>query len=159
MSEINKAAKAEETYKALCTAIDSRGWNCEKIDFLKVVFFVVHGDDIPMDIMIRIDEANQRVTLISKMPFKMSEDKRLEGSIATCCANFGLVDGHFDYNISDGEITFRMTSSYMECSFAEDRFSYMMDVSSNIIDEYNDKFLALNKGMLSIEDFITHESK
>lgn len=91
------------------------------------------------------------------MPFKMAEDKRMEGAIVTCVANFGMVDGSFDYDVADGTIVFRMTASFRESVIGDGLFQYMISCSCAMVDAYNDKFLAINKGILSVEDFIAKE--
>ena len=157
MNEINKEAKAKEVYETLCATIDSIGWHYNKVDELKIVFFDVQGDDIPMEFMIVVHADVQRITLMSKMPFSMSEDKRVEGAIAATCATNSIIDGYFDYDIKDGSIFFNMTSTFIDCTFGKERLLYLVHIASNTIDEYNDQFLAINKGTMSIEDFIAQE--
>ena len=50
---------------------------------------------------------------------------------------------------------FRMTNSFMESKLGEEAFAYMLFCSCQVIDEYNDKFLMLAKGMVSIEQFLS----
>jgi len=84
----------------------------------------------------------------------MSEDKRMEGAIATCVASFGMADGSFDYDLAVGRIVFRMTASFRESVIGEGLFQYMISCACAMVDEYNDKFLAIDKGLMSINDFI-----
>ena len=78
----------------------------------------------------------------------------MEGAIATCAASYGLADGSFDYDLSDGQITFRMTASFRESEIGEELLQYMVSCACVTVDEYNDKFLAIDKGLISIDDFI-----
>ena len=78
----------------------------------------------------------------------------MEGAIATCAASFGMADGSFDYDLSDGTIVFRMTASFRESLIGEGLFQYMISCSCAMVDKYNDQFLALDKGIMSITDFI-----
>jgi hypothetical protein len=64
------------------------------------------------------------------------------------------VDGCFDYDLSDGQILFRLTSSYRDSLLSEALFEYMVMVSASTIDKYNDRFFMLAKGMISLEQFI-----
>lgn len=107
-----------------------------------------------MEITIRVDAERQLIMLLSHLPFVISEDKRLDVAIATSIANNGLVDGSFDFDITDGHMFFRMTSSLIESDIGSDLFTYMLMVSCRTIDDYNDRFLMLGKGMMSIEDFM-----
>lgn len=154
MSEVNKGERAKEVYEALCASIENRGWHYSKEEALLLVHFGVSGEDIPMQFIIVVDENRQLVRLMSRLPFNMEEDKRIEGAIATCAATNKLANGCFDYDIQKGSITFRMTASYRESDISDGLFRYMINCSAQTVDEYNDKFFAISKGLLSISDFL-----
>ena len=154
MAEENKKILAKEVYNTLCGAIERREWNYEKDEEKLVVYFGVSGDDIPMQFILVVDEERQLIRLMSPMPFNMSEDKRMEGAIVTCVASFGMADGSFDYDLAEGRIVFRMTASFRESVIGEGLFQYMISCACAMVDEYNDKFLAIDKGIMSINNFI-----
>jgi len=154
MADENKIALAKNVYNTLCAAIERREWRFDKDEENLVVHFGVSGDDIPMQFIMVVDAERQLIRLLSPMAFKMSESKRMDGAIATCVASFGLADGSFDYDLADGTIVFRMTASFRESSIGEGLFQYMISCSCAVVDEYNDKFLAIDKGLMSITDFI-----
>ena len=158
MIDEKKLELAKQVYHTLCASIENRNWTFDKAEDKLLVHFSVNGDDIPMKFILMVDVDRQLIRLMSPLPFKMSEDKRLEGAIAACAASYGLVDGSFDYDLSDGEIMFRMTASFRECVIGEGLFEYMINCSCSTVDVYNDQFLAIDKGLLSITDFITKES-
>jgi len=154
MADEMKMELAKQVYKTLCEAIERREWNFGKDEEKLLVHFGVSGDDIPMQFILIVDAERQLIRLMSPMPFKMSEGKRMEGAIATCAASYGMADGSFDYDLSDGEIVFRMTASFRESLIGEGLLQYMISCSCAMVDKYNDQFLALDKGMISITDFI-----
>ncbi len=154
MSEINKAEKADEVFATLCASIERRNWHFTKEEPLRLVHFGVSGDDIPMQFILAVDEDRQLVRLMSRLPFEMGEDKRIDGAIATCAVTNKLANGCFDYDIAKGTITFRMTASYRESTIGEGLFSYLIDCAAFTVDEYNDKFLALSKNLISLSDFL-----
>ena len=154
MSEVNYTALAKEVYQTLCSAIERREWNYEKDDEMLAVKFAVVGKDLPMDFVIVVDAERQLVRVLSPLSFKMSEEKRMEGAIAACAASFGLLDGSFDYDIADGTVVFRQTASFRESAIGEGLFQYMISLSCTVVDEFNDKFQAINEGRLSIAEFI-----
>ena len=155
---VDKMANAQQAYETLCKALDRRGWKYGKDEEKLLVHFGVRGDDIPMNFIIVVDAERQLVRLMSPLPFKMSEEKRMEGAIATCAATYGMADGSFDYDLSNGEIVFRMTASIRESQLGEGLFQYMMSCACAMADKYNDQFLALDKGIMSIADFIAKNS-
>lgn len=154
MVDEKKMELAKQVYQTLCAAIERREWNFGKDEEKLLVHFGVSGDDIPMQFILIVDAERQLIRLMSPLPFKMSESKRMEGAIATCAASFGMVDGSFDYDLSDGRIVFRMTASFRESIIGEGLFQYMISCSCAMVDKYNDQFLALDKGIIGITDFI-----
>lgn len=145
-------------YDTICKALDARELKYRKHEEDLVVILDVNGESIPMEFILMVDKDRQRIRLLSPMPFKMREEKAVEGAIATCAASYGMVDGGFDYNISDGEITFRMTHSYLESTIGEGAIEYMISCAFAMVDKYNFQFLAINKGLLSINDFLKKEN-
>ena len=107
----------------------------------------------------RVNPRSEIVSFISWMPFKVDESKRADMALAICVANYGLVDGSFDYDLSDGSIFFRLTSSYKEITLSEALLEYMIMVSAALVDKYNDKFFMISKGMLTIQQFIETEQE
>lgn len=154
MVDEKKMELAKQVYQTLCDAIERREWNFGKDEEKLLVHFGVNGDDIPMQFILIVDAERQLIRVMSPLPFKMSASKRMEGAIATCAASFGMADGSFDYDLSDGTIVFRMTASFRESLIGEGLFQYLISCSCAMVDKYNDQFLALDKGIMSITDFI-----
>ena len=154
MVDEKKMELAKQVYQTLCDAIERRDWNFEKDEEKLLVHFGVNGDDIPMQFILIVDAERQLIRVMSPLPFKMSESKRMEGAIAACAASYGMADGSFDYDLSDGTIVYRMTASFRESLIGEGLFQYMISCSCAMVDKYNDQFLALDKGIMSITDFI-----
>lgn len=153
MAEQQRSKNADVVFKTVCETLDGRLWKYDKHPEDLVVHFTVSGDDIPMEFVVYIDSERELVRMMSQLPFSFSEEKRVEGAIATCRATYKLVDGSFDYDFKTGRVLFRMTSSFCGSLISKELIEYMIDCSCYIIDEYNDKFLMIDKGVLSIEDF------
>ncbi len=157
MVDEKKMELAKQVYQTLCEAIERREWKFGKHEEKLLVHFGVNGDDIPMQFILIVDAERQLIRLMSPLPFKMSESKRMEGAIATCVASYGMADGSFDYDLSDGTIVFRMTASFRESLIGEGLFQYLISCSCAMVDKYNDQFLAIDKGIMSIADFISKD--
>ena len=154
MADEMKMKLAKQVYNTICEALDNRDWHYGKEEDELLVHFGVNGDDIPLQFIIVVDAERQLIRLMSPLPFQMSEAKRIEGAIATCAASYGMADGSFDYDLSDGKIVFRMTASFRESLIGEGLLQYMISCSCAMVDKYNEQFLAIDKGILSIGDFI-----
>ena len=157
MDDAMKTAVAKEVYQDLCVTLDGRNWRYQRHDDDLVVTFGVSGEDLPMDFVLMVDADRQLIRLFSRMPFTVPEEKRMDLAIATCAATYDLADGSFDFDLKEGAITFRMTASFRESKIGEGLFQYMIDCSCAMVDEFNDKFLAISKGFLSIQDFLKNK--
>ena len=154
MNEAMKHMLAVQTYNTFCAAIEKRNWKYDRDEEKLVIFFTVNGDDIPMQLILRVDEDRQVLQMMSPLPFEMSESKRIEGAIAACAASYGLADGCFEYDLSNGRIVYRVSTSFVDSILGEGVMQYMMDCTLAIVDQYNDLFLALEKGIIDLPTFI-----
>lgn len=150
--------EAKKVFDSLVKMLDDRDWKYEKHEDELLIRSGIKGEDLPIEFLMVVKPKNQLVQFLSKLPFSFPDDKRVDGAIAICAANYGLIDGSFDYDISDGEIIFRLNSSYRESVLGPDLFEYMIMVSASTIDNYNDKFFMLAKGMLTIQQFLEQEN-
>lgn len=159
MAEQVNLTQAKATFKTLCQALDNNEWHYEKNEEKLEIECGAQGEDLPMKLTVKVDAERMIVMLLSHLPFVIQEDKRLDVAIAVSAINNLLVDGCFDYDVASGHMFFRMTNSFLESTIGEDVFSYLLYCSCKTIDEYNDKFLMLAKGMLSIEQFLASLAK
>ncbi len=153
MNEETKAM-GQNVYETICAMFDQKGYHYERHDDDHFITCTVTGDDLPMDIIFVVRDERQIVQLISPMPFKIPEDKRVDTALALTAINDNLIDGSFDFDMSEGRVSFRLTASYIESILSKDLFEYMLMVSATTVDEYNDKLFMMAKGMLSFDQFI-----
>jgi hypothetical protein len=159
MDKETKVSNANQAYQIMIAALDNMNWKYKRDDEKLMVRFSATGNDLSTSFAFFIDADRQLIRLLGFLPFEMSEDKRVEGSIATNVANYKFVDGSFDYDIGTGKIIWRMTSSFCDSLLSTDLFRYMIQCSCQTIDQYNDQFLAINEGKMSISEFIEINSK
>ena len=161
MATEREIQNAENVFKSVCSMLDSINFRYETSmrDEDYVITCTVNGEDIPMKMLIIVRPEREIVTLLSPMPFMTPEDKRVDMALAVAVANYGIIDGSFDYDLNDGEIRFRMTASYVESLLGEELFKYMLFVSANTVDRYNDRFLAIAKGMMTLDQFIAADQE
>lgn len=145
--------RAKEVYEKLCNALDARNWKYEKKEEDMVILLSVNGEDIPMPFILQVDPKRSLIRFTSPLMFNMPEDKRVDGAIAACVASYGLADGSFDYDFSDGSIAFRMTATFRESDISEKMLQYMISCACHVVDRYNDKFLMLSLGKADIDAF------
>ena len=117
------------------------------------------GEDLPMPVIIRVQEDRQLVQLISPLPVRMPEDKRLEGAVATTAANYNLVCGNFNYDVRDGEIHYRITTCYHDTMISDEVVGFLMGCTLAVTDHFNDRFYDLAKGKMDLDAFLNADRK
>lgn len=152
--EEREMKQAQSVYETICHSLEARGWNFTREEENLVIRCGARGEDLPMDIVIIVNPKAQVVSLFSPMPYRVKEDKRVEAALAVCVANNGLINGSFDYDLSNGAIHFRIVTSFRESILSEELFNYMVLIAANTVDVYNDKFLMISNGMMSFDQFL-----
>jgi len=146
--------RGQEAYRKVCEYLDNRGWKYERIDERLSIQTGSVGEDLPMPLRISIYPSSQRMMMISVFPFDAAEDKRVEMAVAIAAINNTLITGAFDYNIKNGLIAFKISTSYIGCELNEELFQFLLEASMAIVDHYNDKLYAINEGKLDIQQFL-----
>ncbi len=157
MSDANKLEKAKEVFETLCRTLDKEDWSYQKDEEKLLIECGARGEDLPMELKVFVDAERSLILLLSSMPGAIQEDKRVDMALAVSVVNNRLVDGSFDYDITSGNLIFRMTNSFLESTISEKLFLYMLLTACRTIDVYNDKFLMLGKGLITIEQFLKGE--
>ena len=154
MGFANKHEQALAVFNGLCANLDAHEFPYQRHEDRLTIEGTARGNDFPMEINIEVDENRQLVILLSHQPLVVPEDKRLDMAVAASVVNNALIDGSFDFDLKSGHMFFRMTSCYIDSLVGDELFTYMIAVSLHTIDEYNDKFFMLAKGMMTLEQFL-----
>lgn len=152
MAEEKELKQAQAAFDTLCGMLDEKDWKYEKDEENLVITSAAQGDDLPIDLRITVDPDRLLVILLSTIPFTIPEDRRTALAVAVSAANYGLVDGNFDYDYLNGRIVFRLTSCYRESLMGKEMFEYMLFIACSTVDNYNDKFLMVAKTDISYEE-------
>lgn len=151
--------QAREVYNLIINTLNAKGWSFERDDEKMVIRTGVAGEDLPINFVIIVNERNEVMQFLSSLPIHMPEDMRVDGAIAVAVANYGMVDGSFDYDINDGEIRFRLTTAFRDGTLGTDNVEYLIGVGAAMVEKYNDRFFLLAKKMMTIEQFIEKENE
>lgn len=148
-----KLTQAKKAYQAICASLDRKNWRYQKNEEDLVITFGVKDEIGPIDFIFIVDSERSLVRLISPLRFEMSEENRVKGAAATVCANYGMINGNFDYDLNKGTIFFRLVQSFLDTEIEDDLIEYMIAISLAVVNQYAPKFLAIDKGVLSLSDF------
>ena len=150
--------QAKRAYATVIAMMDNDNLKYKRDDENLCIELGFNTDDLDVNVKFMIDEERELVRIFSFLPFKFPEDKRVEGAVATCVANHGMVNGSFDYDFSEGDLVFKCVDSYKGGDFTKETAKYMLDIVYGMVDKYNDRFFALAKGMMSLSDFVEKEN-
>lgn len=146
---------ARRVYDRMCDLLPDSGIkNFTKNEEKLNVRFTVNGDDIPMDFVMRVVPGSQLISVLSFMPFDFKEEKMVDAALAVTAINDNILNGCFCLDMSDGTTYFNVYNSYIGTELSTDLLRYLIGISVNTVDDYNDRLLALHRDIITIDDFI-----
>lgn len=159
MSEDKNLKKAKAVFQTICEMLDERNWSYEKHEDDLIITTAAKGEDLPIGVIIKVDDKYEVVTLFSPLPFQVPNDRVVATAIAVNQANVNIVDGSFDFDCNKGNITFRLSSSYRESLIGKGLFDYMLICSCVTVDLYNDRLLYVTENEMSANEIIDYINK
>lgn len=152
------SANIEHARKQFNTLIDMMNSNGLKFTKNEDNLSISSGfitEDIPVEYFIQIDAEREIAVFMSKLPFTMPEEKRVDGAIAVCVANNRGAIGAFDYDIASGEIYYKMAVPFCGgVNLSQEVFHMLTFVGTSTINAYNDKLYLISQGMMTVSDLI-----
>ena len=150
---MSKEKEAQSLYKTLCQTLDNMNWHYNKEEDKFIIRTSAVGQDLSMKLFMKIDADRQVMYLKSPMPFEIPTYAREKLSTAVIIANYSMLNGSFEFDFADGYLAFKMVVPFMESIISEEVCKYMIVLSCSMTDKYNDKFLALVEGRMTLEQF------
>ena len=130
--------------------IRNYGKNDEELKFR----YIINGDDIPMTFILSIIPSAGIITLISPFSFNIKDKNIINTAIAVAAVNNNILNGSFDLDMSNGSLYFRLSTCFSDDLIDREILSYLVGVASSTVDRYNDRLLALDRNVISLEDFL-----
>ncbi len=151
---MSKFSEAKNLYNTLCGTLDKMEWkyNGEEQENQFCVYTSAVGKDLAMRLAICIDVERQLMYLKSPMPFAVPEQLRDTMALALIRANWSMLNGSFEMDHSDGFVAFKLVIPYMESLLSAEVCRYMVMLSCNMVDKFNDKFQAIAEGKMTVEE-------
>lgn len=154
MADERKMMRAREVYRTMCECLDKLDWKYDKVEDKLQILSGAGGEDMPISFRIDVDAERSLISLLSYLDIEIPEDLRIDMSLVVSVANNNMVHGSFDYDVSSGNLLFRMVCPYHESLIGGDVFEYMVYVACRTVDDYNHKFAAFASGEMSFEEFL-----
>ena len=150
---MSKESEAKSLYNTLCQTLDNIKWHYDKEENDLVIRTSAVGEDLTMKLFMKIDADRQVMYLKSPMPFSVPSHLNDTLTKAVVTANYTMLNGTFELDLSDGYLGFKMVIPYMESIVSERVCHYMIMLSCQMTDKFNDKFKALVDGTMTYADF------
>lgn len=151
MSEANMEM-AKAVYQSICTVLDGMQINYRKVEEDMVILFGHRGKDMNHDLIIAVNEKQEAIQMIEKLPFNMDPSKSNDIAAAVCYANDRLLCGKFSYNMED-RLTFEIAQFFSGSLIGNETIERMLMALVLTVEDFDDKFMALNNGYLKPENF------
>ena len=154
MADNNQLKQAKNVFRSLCGMLDNLDWTYDANEEDLTITTGTKGEDLPISLHLEVDADKQIIIIFSQLPFEVPEDQRVLMAIAVSLANHGLPNGSFDYNLANGVILFRITSSYINSLISENLLKYLLAATVVTVDKYNDKFFPVSKENMGPDEVI-----
>ncbi|MBQ4071017.1 MAG: YbjN domain-containing protein [Clostridia bacterium] len=154
MATDKEMKNALEVFATLKETLDARNWTYDAEEDELRIHLGVNGDDIPMRFIFICDAERQLLRILSFLPFEFDSEKRVLAAISTAMVNYDLVEGSFDTSIENGNILYRINTSFRDSIISVDLIDHMIDIACFTVDKYNEGFYELNSGKIGIEEFM-----
>ena len=150
---MSKESEARALFNTLCNTLDNMQWRYDKDEQNLVVHTSAVGKDLSMRLNMHVDADRQVMYLKSPMPFAIAQSARDTVAKAAIIANYTMLNGSFEFDFDTGYLAFKMVIPYMESMLSEKVCHYMIILSCNMTDKFNDKFQALAEGRMTVAEF------
>lgn len=147
---------AKDVYDKVCETLDERGWKYENFEEDLVVRFVVQGKALTSTIIINADGERRVIRLLSRMTFTAAENRLDAVAVAVGQVNGRIADASFDLDYLNGNVTFRMASSFRDSIINKALLGDMIDSACKSIDEYGKKLFTVSEREMSYGEIVDY---
>lgn len=150
----DKLQKSKEIFDGFCEYLKSNDCRFNKDDENLVAFFIIKSDNIEIKFIAKAEVNRETFRIMAMLPVNFGSGKRIDGAMVTTIATSGMANGSFDYDISSGNVMFKIAESYMGSKISPAVYDYMVDCAMMTIAEYYGKFLAVSEGKMTVPEFM-----
>ena len=129
------AAKSRQAILTLCRVLKRNGidyslsaGNCVRCSIN------VHESEISF--IFSVDPSKMLVTLYSRMFSSVPRERSTDAALAICMINHSLPDGTICFDVRDGMIYYKMTSSFYDSGLSDSIIEYMLSAAADTVESY-----------------------
>ena len=155
---MSDTGRGQRVYRMIKQYLTGKGLRFEAHEEDLMIAFPMYGGELPQRVFFRVLDERDMFQVLSVLPDRIPEDRRVDAAVAVAVANYGIVNGSFDLDVTDGEIRFRLAQCYKGLEPGEDLIDYVLGVTVFTTDKYIGLFHKLGSGEMSLEQFLDRES-
>ena len=156
MKDMNKA---RVVYDTVCAARDKMKWVYDKEEEELAITTGAKGTDLPIDIIIRVIPEAEVLSVQVPFAFEVPDEHSIDVAIAVSAANYGLIRGCFDYDMTTGDLRFRICAPYNgNTTLAQDVVEMLVLIAATTVDSYQTRLLMVAKGVVTPSQFLAEEN-
>ena len=145
--------EAKVMYELIATTLDNMELKYDRHDDDLVIHLGTKGDDMNHDMLLAVREKQKVISFLERLPFHLNPENANEIAKAVCNINNQMLLGGFTYEAGSENINFELSIPYNGCLIGEETIQRILMIAVRAVEDYDDKFLALNKGYISSEEF------
>ncbi len=145
--------KGKMLYESIAKVLDGLGITYKRFEDDLVIVFSHRGEDMNHEILLAVNEKQEAIQMMERLPIKISPEYAYEVAAAACIVNSQILIGKFTYKMEQN-LTFEVAQVFDGSLIGEDALKRMILTLVITVENYDDKFMALNKGYLKHTDFI-----
>lgn len=147
--------RVQAAYTAVTDFLDAARLSYEGDRENKRLFVTVTGDDFPVSLLVQADEHTMRIQTYSQMPYEIKKEKAVDIAMATAAINRRIAVGKFCLYFDRGLLTYE-NGEYLSGvgGFTADYGKALIAPAYAVIEQFNDRLYAINKGLLSVKEFL-----
>lgn len=151
MSEVNMEM-AKNVFESACAALDAMDIKYKKVEDDLVILFGHRGQDMNHELLLAVNARQEAIQLIERLPFEIEADKARDVACAVCLVNDRILAGSFTFDM-ESRLSYEVTQLYSGSLIGEETIKRMIIALVITVEEYDDKFMALNKGYVTVDEF------
>lgn len=157
---MNDIERAKAAYKAITDFLDDSNLKYEARPNDNVVFVTITGEDFPVTLMFTVRAEAQRVETYSQIPIEIKSEKAVDVAMACAAINNRIAYGKFCLYFDRSVCTYE-NSEYIDGleGFSSEYGRRIVATAYSIVEAYNDKIYAVNRGVLGVKELLASLKK
>ena len=137
---------AETTFDLVCSYLREMGYTFSACEESASADLTIIGRTSLLNIRVRVSNDPLLVLILVRMPTVVPDERRAQVAEVVARANYGMMVGCFDYNMSDGMLGYRVSLPLVDAAVTPEQFGAAWRTAFATADHYHRAFCRLLYG-------------